>query len=358
MRALNAISYYYPEDPRRLSQFNAGDYHPMSQTVLVTGGAGYIGSTICSALEDAGHHPVVLDSLVGGDPAMVGNRPFYLGDIGDPEVIAGVFSDHPDIGCTIHCAALATVPESVERPLDYYANNVSGSIDLFRNVLAHGCARIVFSSSASVYDASFGPEVTETSPVRPLSPYARSKLMVEMILEDLAAATAIRALSLRYFNPIGADPKMRSGQTQNVASQILGVLVEVASGKRPGFQVTGTDWPTRDGTGIRDYVHVWDLAVAHVAAVERLDEIFPDGGGCDVINLGTGSGVTVREFLSAFENVLGRRMPSVDAPPRPGDIAGAYANVDKARHVLGWRPTLTLEDGIRHALEWDERDHS
>ena len=327
----------------------------MSETVLVTGGAGYIGSTICSALEDAGHYPVVLDSLVNGDTGMIGSRPFYRGDISDPRVIATIFADHPDIGCCIHCAALAIVPDSVERPLDYYSNNVSGTVDLIRSLVHHGCHRIVFSSSASVYDTAFGPEVTEVSPTRPLSPYARTKLIMEMVLEDLARASELKALSLRYFNPIGADPKMRSGQRQQVASQIMSILVEVATGKRPAFHVTGTEWPTRDGTGVRDYVHVWDLARAHVAAVERIDDIFPDEGGSEIINLGTGSGVTVREFVHAFERVLGRNVPTIDAPPRPGDVAGAFASIEKAERLLGWRPELSLEDGIRHALEWADQ---
>ena len=327
----------------------------MSKTVLVTGGAGYIGSTICSALEDAGHYPIVLDSLVSGDSGRVGSRPFYGEDIADSKVIAKIFADHPYVSCCIHCAALAIVPDSVDRPLDYYFNNVSGTIDLFRNLIDQGCHNIVFSSSASVYDTSSGLEVTEISPTRPLSPYARTKLMIEMVLEDLAEATGLKALSLRYFNPIGADPKMRSGQRQQVGSQIMSVLLEASSGKRPAFYVTGTDWPTRDGTGVRDYVHVWDLARAHVAAVERVDDIFLDQGGYEVINLGTGTGVTVREFVHAFERVLGRKVPTVDAPPRPGDVAGAYANLDKAHRLLRWRPQLSLEDGIRHALEWAER---
>ena len=327
----------------------------MSETVLVTGGAGYIGSTICSALEDAGHYPVVLDSLINGDTGMIGSRPFYRGDISDPRVVARIFADHPDISYCIHCAALAIVPDSVERPLDYYSNNVSGTVDLIRSLVHHGCHRIVFSSSASVYDTAFGPEVTEVSPTRPLSPYARTKLIMEMVLEDLARASGLKALSLRYFNPIGADPKMRSGQRQQVASQIMSILVEVATGKRPAFHVTGTEWPTRDGTGVRDYVHVWDLARAHVAAVERIDDIFPDEGGSEIINLGTGSGVTVREFVHAFERVLGRSVPTIDAPPRPGDVAGAFASIEKAERLLGWRPELSLEDGIRHALEWADQ---
>ena len=331
----------------------------MSITVLVTGGAGYIGSAICSALEDAGHRAVAFDSLVGAGDAPVGERPFAQGDIRDADAVAQVFDAHPDISCAIHCAALAIVPESVDSPFDYYSANVAGSLSLFRALADRGCRRIVFSSSASVYDATDGSMVTEDSPVGPLSPYARTKLITEMILEDMANAEGLSALSLRYFNPIGADPQMRSGQVQRVATQILNILVEVARGDRPAFQVTGTDWPTRDGTGIRDYVHVWDLALAHVAAVERMGEIFsdgPDGGGYEVINLGTGTGVTVREMIAAFERVHGAPLPKRDAPPRPGDVAGAYTNIDKAARLLGWRPTLTLEDGIRHALEWAARD--
>ena len=197
--------------------------------------------------------------------------------------------------------------------------------------------------------------VTEDSPTRPQSPYARSKLMTEMMLEDMAASYGLKAISLRYFNPIGADPKLRSGQVQREATQIVNILVEVASGDRPMFQVTGTDWPTRDGTGIRDYIHVWDLAQAHVKAVERIDDVFPDGPGFKVINLGSGSGVTVREIVSAFERVHGSPLPQEDAPPRPGDVAGAYANADRAAELLGWQTTLSLEDGIRDALAWGEK---
>ena len=331
----------------------------MATTVLVTGGAGYIGGTICSALEDAGHRAVVLDSLVGGGDAPAGGRPFFQGDIRDADAAARSFEAHPDISCAIHCAALAIVPESVDKPFDYYSANVAGSLALFRALADNGCRRIVFSSSASVYEGADGSMVTEESSTRPLSPYARTKLMTEMILEDMANAEGLRALSLRYFNPIGADPQMRSGQAQRAASQILNVLVEVARGDRSVFQVTGTDWPTRDGTGIRDYVHVWDLALAHVAAVERMDEIFSDGlggKGYEVINLGAGNGVTVREIVAAFERVHGATLPKRDAPPRPGDVAGAYTNIDKASRLLGWRPTLSLDDAIRHALEWAGRD--
>ncbi len=318
----------------------------------MTGGAGYIGSTICSALEDGGHTPVVIDSLVTGREEFVGARPFYRADIGNRSAIDAVFSDHPDIDLVIHCAALALVPDSVRRPYEYYRNNVLGSLVLFKALIDHGCGGIVFSSSASVYKATEGEMVTEESPVGPESPYARSKLITEMMLEDMASAHGLRAMALRYFNPIGADPALRSGQAQGNATQILSVLVDVASGRQPSFKITGTNWPTRDGTGIRDYVHVWDLAQAHLKAAERMNDLFPDGAGLRVINLGTGSGVTVREMVSAFERVHGSPIPKEDAPPRPGDVAGAYANADNAAALLGWRAELSLEDGIRDALAW------
>ena len=322
--------------------------------VLVTGGAGYIGSTVCSALEDAGHIPIVLDSLINGYERFARGRSFYKGNIADSAQVGKIFDDHSDIDFTIHCAALTIVPDSVERPYDYYRNNVVGSLRLFSLLAERGCRNVIFSSSASVYDAVPGFMVTEDSPTRPLSPYARSKLITEMMLEDMAAAHGLKAVALRYFNPIGADPMLRSGQAQPSPTQIVNVLVEVACGVRPEFQITGTEWPTRDGTGIRDYVHVWDLAEAHVKAVERMDSIILEGGGFEVINLGTGSGVTVREIVNAFERVHGSALPKRDAPPRPGDVAGAYANADRAAELLGWRAKLSVEDGIRDALAWAE----
>ena len=320
--------------------------------VLVTGGAGYIGSTICSALEDVGHTPIVLDSLVSGYEQFARGRPFYRGDIADAGTVGRIFDDHPDIDFSIHCAALTVVPDSVERPYEYYRNNVIGSLHLFRMLAERGCRNVIFSSSASVYDAVPGFMVTEESPTRPQSPYARSKLMTEMMLEDMAAAHGLKAVALRYFNPIGADPMLRSGQAQPSPTQIVNFLVDVAQGARPMFQITGTDWPTRDGTGIRDYVHVWDIAEAHVRTMERMDSIIPEGGGFEVINLGSGSGVTVREMVAAFERVHGSALPKQDAPARPGDVAGAYANADRAAELLDWRAKLTVDDGIRDALAW------
>jgi UDP-glucose 4-epimerase len=324
--------------------------------ILVTGGAGYIGSTICSALEDSGHVPVILDSLVNGRSEFTWNRHFYHGDIADVALLERIFREHPDIIYTIHCAALIIVPDSVARPYEYYRENVGKSIELFQNLCRLGCKRIVFSSSASIYDDAPGFMVTEASALRPRSPYARTKYMMEMVLQDYCSAYDMRGIALRYFNPIGADPQMRSGPYAPEPSHLLGKLVEVASGREPVFKITGVDWPTRDGTGIRDYIHVWDLANAHVLAMEKFEAAFQQAGSPSylVINLGTGNGVTVRELVAAFEQVHGKLLPKTETPPRPGDVAGAYANADTAKHLIGWQATHSIAEGIADALKWNE----
>jgi UDP-glucose 4-epimerase len=324
--------------------------------ILVTGGAGYIGSTIASALEDGGHTPVILDSLVTGVRAFTAKRIFYEGDIADRELLKRVFSDHPDVHATIHCAALIVVPESVEQPYLYYRENVCKSLELFKHLDDLGFPRVVFSSSASIYDAVPGFKVTEASPLKPSSPYARTKYMMEMVLSDLAHATKLRGIALRYFNPIGADPEFRSGIYVREPSHVLGKLVDTALGKLSEFQITGTDWPTRDGSGIRDYIHVWDLARAHVAAVERFDEVLAAvGSPYAVINLGTGDGVTVKELVASFERVWGGEINKSEAPPRLGDVAGAYANAERAAQLLGWQAERSIDEGIGSALEWGQR---
>jgi len=241
--------------------------------VLVTGGAGYIGSTICNALKDHGHTPVILDSLVTGPEAFTRGHIFYQGDIGNEVFVQKIFSEHPDIFATIHCAALIVVPESVEKPYEYYHENVVKSMQFFYQISKLDYPRLVFSSSAAIYDVVPGFMVTEESPLKPTSPYARTKYMMEMVLQDFSAAYNLKGIALRYFNPIGADPQMRTGMHIEKPSHILGKLVDVALGNLPKFNITGTDWPTRDGTGIRDYIHVWDLALAHVKAVEKFDEV-------------------------------------------------------------------------------------
>jgi UDP-glucose 4-epimerase len=324
--------------------------------VLVTGGAGYIGSTTAKALEDAGHVPVILDSLLTGPRAFVRDRIFYEGDVADRELLRRVVADHPDLDCTIHMAARIVVPESVAEPYAYYRDNVAKSLELFDELEALGKPRVVFSSSASLYATVEGFEVTEESPLAPGSPYARTKLMMEQALADIAAAGDLRAVILRYFNPIGSDPDLQSGVYAKEPSHVLGQLTMAALGQRDAFTITGTDLPTRDGTGIRDYVHVWDLALAHVAAVEQFDRALDRAQSpSTVLNLGTGQGVTVRELLATFESVFGRPVPTREAPPRPGDVVGAYANVDRARDVLGWSSQLSVADGIESALAWMNR---
>ncbi|MBD3247842.1 UDP-glucose 4-epimerase GalE [Candidatus Falkowbacteria bacterium] len=324
---------------------------------LITGGAGYIGSTIASILIDNGHEPVILDSLANGREEFVSGRIFYKGDIADKDLLEKIFEEHPDIESVIHCAAFLVVPESEEKPYEYYKNNVAKSLELFKNLKDQGCQKIIFSSSASVYGKTSKQEVTEESPLDPGSPYARTKYMMEMVLSDLCTAYSMRGIALRYFNPIGADPKMRTGLPAKTPTQVLGKMVSVSKGEEDVFNITGVDWPTRDGSGIRDYIHVWDLARAHLLAVENFDQAFEKAKGDYLaVNLGTGQGVTVKELVQAFENVLGKSINKKEAPPRPGDVAGAYASCQKAQDLFGWKAELSIEQGIADALKWaDER---
>ncbi len=324
--------------------------------VLVTGGAGYIGSTTCKALEAAGHTPVVLDSLLTGPRVFVKDRIFYEGDIADRDLLSRVVEEHPDIESTIHMAARIVVPESVEQPYEYYRDNVAKSLTLFDQLTQLGKPRVLFSSSASLYATKDGFEVTEADPLDPGSPYARTKRVMEMVLTDMAAATDLRAIILRYFNPIGSDPDLESGIYAREPSHVLGQLVMAAQGLKDAFTITGVEHPTRDGTGIRDYIHVWDLAQAHVRAVETFDEVLTTvDAPSTIINVGTGDGVTVRELVASFERVFGEEVPVREAPPRPGDAVGAFANVDKARDVLGWTADLTIDDAIASALAWGRK---
>jgi UDP-glucose 4-epimerase len=325
--------------------------------VLITGGAGYIGSTIASACADAGIQPVILDDLSTGVREFGERFPFYEGDYGDPTLVARVFAQHPDIHAVVHCAAAIIVPESVAEPLRYYDNNVSRFTSFLAGMIRHGCTRILFSSTASLYQPDGGTVVDEQSPVLPLSPYAASKWMVERILTDTAAAGDVAAVTLRYFNPVGADPQLRTGQQTEHGSHVLGRLV-AAHDDGTAFTVTGTHWPTRDGSGLRDYIHVWDLALAHVAALQRFDAVLESGttgAGYDVINLGTGRGTTVLELVTAFNDVVADSVPVVLGPPRPGDVAGACAAADKAARKLGWRAERTITQAIADALAWEAR---
>ncbi len=316
--------------------------------VLIAGGAGYIGSTVASACSDAGIIPVILDSLVTGRREFAAGRPFYLGDIADGPLVDRIFAEHPDIDAVIHAAALIVVPDSVADPIGYYQANVAKSLDFVTHLVRNGCGRLIFSSSAAIYRAAEDLTVDEDSPLDPQSPYAQTKAVCEAMFADIAAAQLIRVLSLRYFNPVGADPKLRTGLQLKRPTHALGKMIQAYEDEVP-FPVTGTDWPTRDGSGLRDYIHVWDLATAHVAALTRFDAM---PGPATVINVGTGAGTTVRELLDAFNRVADHPVRALDAARRPGDTVGAYTRTGRAERLLGWRPQYDVAEGIRHSLEW------
>ncbi|SOB79166.1 UDP-glucose 4-epimerase GalE [Streptomyces sp. 1331.2] len=324
--------------------------------VLITGGAGFIGSTVASALLDRGITPVVLDDLSKGRAEFVEDRIFYRGDIADAALLDRIFAEHPDIEATVHCAAKIVVPESVAKPLYYYRENVAKTVDLLDSLQRLGCTRVVFSSSASIYAPTPDARVDESCPVDANSPYARTKQMMEQVLQDWTrgeGAEQQRVIALRYFNPIGADPQLRTGLQDLNPTHALGKLIEAHTTGAP-FTVTGVDWATRDGSGIRDYVHVQDLAEAHVAALLRFDSVIAPGAAerYRVINVGTGDGTTVRELIAAFERAVGARLDVREAGPRPGDVIGCYAAVDTARELLDWQPRRGIAEGVADALAW------
>lgn len=322
--------------------------------VLITGGAGYIGSTVATACIEAGIDVVILDDLSKGLRAFCEGREFYEGDIADSAVLARVLADHRDIDAVVHCAARIVVPESVTDPLGYYDTNVGKTIVLLQHLRDAGITRIVFSSSAAVYAGESGQGADESSRLAPSSPYATTKAMVEQILKDAASNGDFRAIALRYFNPIGADPQMRTGLQNPLPSHALGKIMQSRAAGEP-FSITGNDWPTRDGSGLRDYIHVWDLALAHVAAVQRFDQVATIDQPYQVINIGTGEGVTVRELVAAFERVTGESLPLVETTRRPGDQAGAFAIVDRAAAVLDWHAERSVDDGVRDAITWAQK---
>jgi UDP-glucose 4-epimerase len=318
--------------------------------VLITGGAGYIGSTIASACLDAGITPVIVDSLVTGRREFARGRYFYRGDILDGALIDQVFAEHPDIDGVVHCAALIVVPESVADPVGYYEANVTKSLALMRHLIRNGCSRFLFSSTGCFYQPGPDNAVDEDSPIVPGSPYARTKAVCEGMFADIAAGSQLRVMSLRYFNPIGADPKLRTGLQTRYPTHAVGKLIQAHESGRP-FEITGTDYPTRDGSGIRDYVHVADLAAAHIAALTVFDDVL-SGEEYVPVNLGSGTGTTVRELIAAFESVVGQPVQTIEAPRRPGDGAGCFTRSDRAKRLLDWQPQYTIAEGIADSLRW------
>jgi len=321
-----------------------------SEVVLVTGGAGYIGSHAVLALREAGIGCVVLDDLSTGSRAAVPpDVPFVQANIADAESVCRTMRDY-GVTAVMHFAASLVVPESVTNPLLYYANNVTGSLALVRACVVTGVRRFVFSSTAAVYGEPDIVPIPETAPTRPLNPYGQSKLMVERVLRDAAAAHDLDVAILRYFNVAGADPVGRAGQRTRDATHLIKVACETALGRRPALHVFGTDYPTPDGTCIRDFIHVSDLADAHVLALRHLSR----QPGVMLYNCGYGRGYSVREVIAAVERATARRLPIRFADRRPGDAAIVVADASALRADLGWMPRYADIDSIvETALAWE-----
>jgi UDP-arabinose 4-epimerase len=309
--------------------------------ILVTGGAGYIGSHCCKALATCGHHPIVFDSLAKGHRENVRWGEFIQGDINDPEALERCFERHR-IDAVMHFAAFIEVGESVADPLTYYVNNVGGTLRLLRAVRRHGVRDFVFSSSAAVYGTPERVPIEEEHPLNPLSPYGWTKRMMETMLADFGRAYGLRWAALRYFNAAGADRSGEIGEAHDPESHLIPRVLDAAIAGRP-VEVFGADYPTPDGTCIRDYVHVSDLAAAHVMALERLAA----GGPATAINLGQGRGYTVMEVIRAAEEVTGLPIAVRVSGRRPGDAPVLVASNRKARQDLGWTPQ---ESGLDHIL--------
>jgi UDP-glucose 4-epimerase len=327
--------------------------------ILLTGGTGYVGSHTAVELIGAGHEAVLLDNLANSSPAVVdrieaitGTRPTFVeGDVRDRALLDRLFAEHP-VDAVVHFAGLKAVAESVAHPLDYYANNVGGTMTLLEAMAARGVSRLVFSSSATVYDPASPMPVAETAPLGPVNPYGESKRMVERILADLARSDARwRLLALRYFNPVGAHESGRIGEDpRGTPNNLMPIVARVAAGTLPRLAVYGSDYPTSDGTGVRDYVHVMDLASGHVAALRRLLGEAPLEHG--VVNLGTGRGHSVLEVVRAFETASGRKVPYDVASRRAGDVAVSCADPSLAAAWLGWCATRGLAAMCEDAWRW------
>jgi UDP-glucose 4-epimerase len=321
-----------------------------TRPVLVTGGAGYIGSHVVWALIDAGHGVVVLDDLsTGRREALPPSVPLIVGSVGDRGLVQHLLRDHA-IGTVMHFAGSVLVGQSVRDPLGYYANNTVNSHALIESCVAAGVANFVFSSTAAVYGVPAEQPIAETAPTAPINPYGASKLMTEIMLRDTAAATGLNFVILRYFNVAGADPAGRTGERRPIATHLVNVATRVALGRLPAISIFGEDYDTPDGTCIRDYIHVSDLAEAHVRALEH----FAGEPVGLTVNCGYGRGVSVREVLDQVGLAVGRPLTTVSAPRRPGDPPMLVAAADRIRDTLGWRPCHDdLGFIIRTALAWE-----
>ncbi len=320
-------------------------------TILVTGGAGYIGSHTVLRLKARGDDVVVLDNLSTGFRQALTGTTLVEGDVGDASLVNRLFEEH-NIDTVVHFAAHTIVPESVTDPLKYYGNNTCQTRSLLASCQRHGVKNFVFSSTAAVYGLPESGLAAEDAQLAPINPYGTSKLMSEWMLRDLAAAASLRFVVLRYFNVAGSDPEGRIGQSTRNATLLIKVASEASTGRRPHVSIFGTDYPTPDGTGIRDYIHVDDLARAHLDALDYLR----DDGKSVVLNCGYGHGYSVREVLQSVERVSGKPLLIREEPRRAGDPPMLVASADRIRQVLGWKPALdNLDDIVRSSLRWEEK---
>jgi UDP-glucose 4-epimerase len=320
-------------------------------SILVTGGAGYIGSHTVQQLIGRGESVVVLDNLSTGFRQALQGVTFVEGDVGNQQLVARLLRDH-DVQTVIHFAAHTIVPESVSDPLKYYGNNTCQTRNLLASCLAHGVKHFVFSSTAAVYGIPDSGLAAEEALLAPINPYGTSKLMSEWMLRDVGAASSMRYVVLRYFNVAGSDPEGRIGQSTRKATLLVKVACEASVGKRDSVSIFGTDYPTPDGTGVRDYIHVQDLARAHLLAVDYLAA----GGQSQTLNCGYGHGFSVREVLRSVERVSGKPLNIIELPRRAGDPPSLVAKSDRIRTTLGWKPELDDLDGIvASSLNWEQK---
>jgi UDP-arabinose 4-epimerase len=326
----------------------------MTQSILVTGGAGYIGSHACKTLAHAGYRPVVYDNLSRGDRAAMRWGPFVEGDLADRARLCAAIAEH-QVAAVMHFAAYAYVGESVANPALYYRNNLSGTLSLLEAMRETGISEMVFSSTCATYGTPDTVPIRESAPQNPVNPYGETKLAIERALHWYGQAYGMRSVVLRYFNAAGADPGGEIGECHEPETHLVPLVVQAALGQRPQIDIFGTDYPTPDGTAIRDYVHVCDLAIAHLRALERLRA----GGASIATNLGTGCGHSVREVIAAAEGVSGRKIPARVASRRPGDPPVLVADPSLAAEMLGWRAQHSdLETIISTALAWHTRHSS
>jgi UDP-arabinose 4-epimerase len=323
-------------------------------SILIVGGAGYIGSQTAKAAAGAGLEPVVLDNLVYGHRWAARWGPLVEGDIADRTVLDRVFREHR-VTAVIHFAAYTYVGESVQNPRKYFGNNVAGTLALLDAMIDHGVRQIVFSSTAATYGDPIEVPITEDHPQKPINPYGESKLAVERMLHWYQGAYDLRYAALRYFNAAGADPDCEIGEDHDPESHLIPLTIGALLGRAPELKVFGTDYPTPDGTAIRDYVHVADLADAHLLALGRLGK----GDKALALNLGTGTGHSVREVIASVEKISGRKVPRVEVGRRAGDPPSLVADPSRAKQSLGWRPKYAeLDTIVEHAFRWQEKQAS